>query len=471
MTPTTLGTDGRFAGDRALTGELGSEGLRELACHPFEHGLTKLLHHCMPQPGPVPEFELVRTKYKPGHNLRAYYRGSQTAAGRWLAVTWGVGSAPPTATGPVAPAVEASEAEASRRHLIAPFARLAASDSTLAISLLVSPADPTMTQLVRLQDPSYTDDLLHSLNDPPTRLGAVTGISTVRYRPGQRHVLRVHLSDGRGVGTAYVKIDRNESGERAVRFARVMGPQLAAACPGAALCTPLSYVPGDRASVWAGSPGRLLSQALATEPRAIVLVGLLGRSLRFIHDSGDAAAVPRGPRAEQPPPASLAARAEAASTLRACEHIAALIPGAGAALASLSTQILDRLDQLPGEEPRVTHGDAKCDNVVIDGDTMCLLDLDRVSWGDPAMDLGKLLADLAWWSTRTGRDVRPLTASLVAGYAPCDPARWSRARLLAVLFQLKLTARRTMLHEAGWTSQVRVGMAAAARRSAEAGLR
>lgn len=55
----------------------------------------------------------------------------------------------------------------------------------------------------------------------------VSGVHTVRYRPGQRHALRVDLSDGFRAGTPCGRIDRDKSGARAV---------LDAACPGAGLC-------------------------------------------------------------------------------------------------------------------------------------------------------------------------------------------------------------------------------------------
>ena len=465
MTPGDSSTGGLVT--PALSGGSDPQQLRELARHPLEYGLAGPLRQCLPEAGPLPELELVRTKYKPGRALTAWYRTDHRTAGRWLAVTWTAGSSATAGRDLEASAVETLEGEASSRHLLAPFTRLAADDGT-SVSVLVSPADPKMTQLVRLQDPAYLADLFHALASPPIRLRRVTRISTVRYRPGQRHVLRADLCDGSFGSTAFIKIDRDDSGARAVRFARLMGPRLAAACPGASLCTPLGYAAPDRASIWAGSPGRLLSRALATDAQAPRLVGLLGRALRFLHDSGEAAALPGGSEGGQSFAAGVSAQAEAASTLRACEHIIAMVPGAKARLAAVSREVLDQLSQLSEEEPRVTHGDAKCDNVVTDGQSICLLDLDRVGWGDPATDLGKLLADLRWWSIWTGRDVKPLAASLVAGYGSCDPARWSRARLLEVLFQLKLTARRTPLHEPGWTSRVHRGIAAAAELSAEA---
>jgi Ser/Thr protein kinase RdoA (MazF antagonist) len=162
------------------------------------------------------------------------------------------------------------------------------------------------------------------------------------------------------------------------------------------------------------------------------------------------------------------ARAELASTVRAGEHIAALLPAAGAEYRTLSDEVLDQLDRMPPEAPSMVHGDAKSDNVVAHADRICLLDLDRCGSADPALDLGKLLADLGWWSRELAVDARPLFAALVAGYGACDPARWKRARLLAVLFSLKLAARRHPVHGVGWEVLVRDHLAeASARLTAE----
>lgn len=466
MVAAAAGTAPRGTVGTVGLGVLDAQGLRELACHPLDHGLGELLRQCLPAPASVPEIELLRTKYKPGRALTASYRTDRSTAARWLAVSWALGPKDPSPTG--TPDVAVIEAEARRRGLMAPFSRLAARESTPAVSLLVSPADPTMAHLVRLHDPSYLDDLLHRLaGAPAVRRGRAVGITVVRYRPGQRHVLRVDLDDGSRVGSAFVKTDRDDCGERAVTFARVLGPQLAAACPGASLCSPLGYAASDRASVWDGSPGRSLSQEVATGARSPQVVALFGRALRFLHDSDATAALPPIRPADGDAAAPRGVRAEVASTLRACEHLDALVPGAGAAVAAVAARVLHELAQLPEDEPRITHGDAKCDNVVTDGRGVTVLDLDRVTWGDPAVDLGKLLADLRWWCTRAGRDPASVTDALVAGYGPCHPARWARARLLAVLFQCKLTARRAPLHEAGWVSRVGRGVAAATEQGAK----
>jgi hypothetical protein len=76
----------------ALSGGSDPQQLRELARHPLEHGLAGPLRQCLPEAGPLPELELVRTKYKPGRALTAWYRTDHRMAGRWLAVTWTAGS-------------------------------------------------------------------------------------------------------------------------------------------------------------------------------------------------------------------------------------------------------------------------------------------------------------------------------------------------------------------------------------------
>jgi hypothetical protein len=83
-----------------------------------------------------------------------------------------------------------------------------------------------------------------------------------------------------------------------------------------------------------------------------------------------------------------------------------------------------------------------------------LLDLDRTGLADPAMDLGKLMADLRWWGHHYSLDVAPLVSRFINGYGPCDPARLSRARLIAVLYRLKLAARRIPVHSLDWEAQV-----------------
>ena len=79
-----------------------------------------------------------------------------------------------------------------------------------------------------------------------------------------------------------------------------------------------------------------------------------------------------------------------------------LAPRAGARLDALLVDAVTRLGDLPDEAGHLVHGDYKGDNLLVDGDRLVLLDFDRVSAGDPALDVGKLVADLRWWAQTAG---------------------------------------------------------------------
>ncbi|WP_418606038.1 phosphotransferase family protein [Georgenia sp. SUBG003] len=147
--------------------------------------------------------------------------------------------------------------------------------------------------------------------------------------------------------------------------------------------------------------------------------------------------------------------AEAAATRRATEHVTALRPPTGARLLRLTDHVLAELLDLPAEAGHLLHGDMKCDNVLVDGDRLRIVDLDRVTSGDPALDVGKICADLRWWAMVGTADGDELVAALLAGYGPCDDAgRLARAACYDVLFQLRAAGRRVQLHEPGWAERV-----------------
>jgi Ser/Thr protein kinase RdoA (MazF antagonist) len=101
---------------------------------------------------------------------------------------------------------------------------------------------------------------------------------------------------------------------------------------------------------------------------------------------------------------------------------------------------------------------------MVDGGRVCLIDLDRFGLGEPALDLGKFLADLRWCCRARRLDEAVLTAAFVDGYGGRCPSRWERANLLAVLFSLKLAARRGAVHDPAWASSTTSAIADAAAR-------
>jgi Phosphotransferase enzyme family len=414
--------------EEVLSGRLGVAEVRRVLLEPLRFGLAGLLDGNGDAPGSL---QLLRSKYKPSR-LTGWYVSAPADGGppRHLAVSW------------------------------------SAVDGT---TLRVYPDDPSMPQLARLSHPGHVSALIGGLagvgagaelaeagEDARRRLD----VWPVRYRPGQRHVLRARLGTG-GPGY-YLKTDRDVSGAGAVAAATALGPLLAERCTGVRIAEPVGYSPADRTAVWREAPGRPLWHLLAdgAAPAPAAALARLGRALREVHDSGLRPSSPGEPgrtgRTHRHDPES-----EVAATLRAGEHIAVLLPAVGARYRDLARQAGERLEHLPDEPTTLVHGDAKCDNVLVHGRRLRILDLDRCGRADPALDLGRLLADVRWWCPDDPRAGR-WSAVLGHGYGADVPRRWARARTWAVLFRLRNTARRCAVHDPAWVSAVRTGVAGAA---------
>jgi hypothetical protein len=432
----------------ALRGEGGVGAVRELAVSPLRHGVAALLRQCCTGAGDE-ALTLLRTKYKPGRKLNAYYGLSDSSGTRHICVTWSLKPTDP-------PLVADIEEAAERRGLMAPFQRLAATSEDGCASLLIAPADPAMPELVSLNDHKYLDHLLAGMRGGSSHSTSVREARPVRYRPGQRHVLQVLDRGQRTV--AFVKLDRDDSGERALRTSDIMGAVFADRCPLMRVVRPLGYSHADKASVWSPCAGRTLWQHLAVRASASpALAGLLGQALRVLHDS----AVDEDPRWDGPWAAVPYREGldEVRATARAGEHIDALLPRTALSYRTLLDDVCDRLSRLPQEPPSFVHGDVKGDNLVVEGGQLCLLDLDRCAWGDPALDLGKFLADLRWWCSRSGLDEVAMSTAFAQGYGAQPSLRWARARLLAIVLQLKLASRRFPVHEEAWSALTRGAVA------------
>ena len=129
--------------------------------------------------------------------------------------------------------------------------------------------------LSRLTDPAYLAALLARLDPGQALATARLQVSTIRYRPGQRHVLRVADPDlGRGY---VVKTDRDRSGRQAVSAARGLHPMLATVCPETHVVEPLGYSAMEWAALWRLTGGTPLSEQLVgRSPDAAAYVSLVG---------------------------------------------------------------------------------------------------------------------------------------------------------------------------------------------------
>ena len=435
--------------DEVLSGHLGARAVRGVVLHPVHYGLAPLLDEHLPHlpRGHAWHLRLVRSKYKPGRDLTAYYAvTTQHAPGeRHLAVTWHGNGAE------LAPGAPRSYAP---------------------VTVLAYPSDPTMPALTRLSDGAYLASLAASLGGSP---GASPGgtadaaagplqVRVLRYRPGHRHVL--HARDPAAGPALVVKTERHGSGARAVRIAQLHGPGLARRCPGAGVARPIGVSVTDGASLWHEVAGRPLWRVLAAS--ALHVVARVGGALRVLHDSDqshasanagdDGAGLPRCRDAEE----------HVALTLRAGEPVRALLPAVGRTYDDLAGRLAERLDRMRDGSSALAHGDLKCDHIFVDGNRLRLIDLDRAGCGDPALDLGALMADLRWWYPD---QAGAFALALRAGYGRCEAARWTRAETLATLFQLRFAARRCAVHDPEWEPKVRAGVAAALGSARERGLR
>ncbi|MFP5347494.1 MAG: phosphotransferase [Actinomycetes bacterium] len=397
---------------------------------------------------------LLRTKVKPGRRVTAYYDvGLDSEAPRRVAVRWSADSEPsPSARRPCE-----VEAEARRRALLEPFTRLDHLSANGRMRLLVAPSDPGFPQLPRLYDPTEwatLSDRRHGPGRRRRRPSPAAGVRTVRYRPGQRHVLRVALRDGRDL---YAKVYRDDAGPRSLRAAHVVARALRRSDVPVRVVRPHSYLPKERAVLWEAHPGTQLSTTIGGEPR---LARLAGQGLAALH-LGDVSG------SGLPPAPDLVGEARAVA--RAAEHVRALLPGTGRTLMGLLDAVV-RATQGSTQQLGLVHGDYKCDNLLAGDGSLRVVDLDRVAVGTPAQDVGKMCSDLRWWAAAHAGGVRETRQAddLVEGFLDASRCTGTTAlrRVLAyeVLFLLKAAARRVPVEAPDWAEAVQGWVDVASRR-------
>ena len=410
-TPALTSTSAANEVQDIIAGRVGAGRIRQflLAAAPtlLRHALRDVL--ATPE---TAEFRLVRTRLKPGRKLVAFFDvcGGGSSP-RPIAVTW-------------------------------------STDSPMTV--LVAPNDPTFPQLTRLYDADHMARIIESISGRTT--GKELTVTPIRYRPGQRHMLRI---DGPAASDRlFAKTYRDDTGALAVARARTFQSALSAWGGLARTAHPYGYVASDRMALWADSGGKALSQVIAGAPEAAEVAGA---ALRVLHDS-------RQGHDESQTRGTTDAAMEGRSTARAVEHVEALRPGTGQHLKRLLDVAVGRLTDLPDETAYPLHGDYKCDNILASDDGLSILDFDRATIGDPALDLGKFCADLQWWTAEAGSPADDLVAAFAEGYGDCPPLRWERAGHYDLLFQLRATGRRVALHDERWTERVDACVANAATR-------
>jgi Ser/Thr protein kinase RdoA (MazF antagonist) len=426
-----------------LSGEAGPDGPRA-ALRPgalrsqVRAALTDLLDHPLALAlGPC---RLRRTKYKPGRRLNACFDVVIPGqAQRAVSATWR-----PAGTWPFDPPGQAdAEEDARRRGIAAPFRSLSAVVPADDLRVDVWPLDAAFIGLVRLSDPTYAATVA-SLVAPPA-------VTPVRYRPGERHVLRYDVPESPG-GGLFVKLYRDDRGAQTFRVGTAVAAHLEGRCRGRAP-TPAAYLRDDRAVLVPVAKGLPLSVVLR-QGRSSASTHLrdTGALLRVLHDA----------------PASLMSLVgrrevgdELSATERATTTAQALVPGAATAVGAVVDTTRQLLARLPDEAPAFTHGDFKADNLIASRAGVSVVDLDRCACADPALDLAKFLADLRWWTgDRPPAEVASAQDEFLAGYGAVNGhGRVARARALEPLLIVKQAARRIPVHEPAWAARMSTSLA------------
>jgi aminoglycoside phosphotransferase (APT) family kinase protein len=454
----------------ALSGRAKLEGIRwMLRTGAPRRALRRELEALLPTPDMLGPCHLRYARFAPGAKLRAYYdalvhiEGTEAYRARPVAVTWGSdGDAewhPGTAD------CAGTEAEAVRRGVAAPFRRLAADVSTWGMRVQVSPLDAHFPQLVRWSDPSYVCDVVAGAYaasgvppDPvPARRYAVTSI---RYRPGKRHVLRYDSLDTAQPGTVFAKFYHGEKGERVFRVATQVAEWMAEHGAGVMPVKPLAYVAEDAVVLSPRVGGAPLFTRLHRLDQGVARC--LRRAGAALHALHHLPAVVVGPLQ----------RYDFAAEIREVErdiaHIPARLPSVGNTMRAILDGLQELHERLPQEPPAFTHRDFKCEHLLVAPGRLTLIDFDRCALADPAFDIGKFLADLQWWFEACDRDgLERAQEQFIAGYAPGESAeRLLRAHLYEALELVQMTVLRARLfdqHAAGRTKRL-IGRAQAVMR-------
>ena len=399
-------------------------------------------------------FHLTRAKFKPGRKLSAYFNfPALDVEGRpsqlmHLAVTW-----QPNLDGTNHDdSWDQLEEEARQSGLMPVERELWRELPDRGIKLQLWPFDPKFPQLIRLGNPSHAAGMFISLgiaND----VKKLPVITPIRYRPGERHVLRYEISSPETVSgpgrRLYAKLYSNgQDAARAFGIANRVVDWLDASDSGLQGNRPEAMGLEDGVIFYPHAPGIPLSQQLNRSAQWLAAqMKLIGRALASLHS---------GPETLQSELKQNTLTNEVKVVKRASEHIQVLLPETYDKILEILDKVEERYSNLPQEQPTFTHSDFKADHLLSTPQGLTLIDFDTCKLTDPALDIGKFLADLEWWFTLKGiSGIEEAQAELLKGYSgeKHDHAikeRLARARLFYVLILVKIVLRRVPIYEKEW---------------------
>jgi len=441
-----------------LSGNAGLKGIQAILSgqssrRQIRHEAQKML-----RPGyRLGPFHLTRAKYKPARKLLAYFTfpvlngASQVSEPVHLAVAWQKNL---NGNDSDDHWVQLQE-EANRAGLMPVQCELWREIPEREMELKIWPFDPGFPQLVRLGNPVYAAGLFATLGiaDDPKRMLA---IAPIRYRPGERHVLRYEIaspepSSGHNQ-RLYAKLYSDaQDAAKAFGIANRVMDWLDANPQGFKGVRPRAMSPKDSAIFYPHAPGIPLSRQLERSPRWLAAqLQTIGRGLALLHS---------GPESLQTDLKQNTFSKEAKVVRRASEHIQVLLPETYNKIVEIVEKAEEGYTHLSQEVPTFTHADFKSDHLLTTTEGVTLIDFDTCTLTDPALDLGKFLADLEWWFTvKEISGVEGAQAELLKGYPGVRRSDQKldeclrRAKFFHVLILVKIVARRVPIFRKEWAT-------------------
>jgi hypothetical protein len=234
-------------------------------------------------------------------------------------------------------------------------------------------------------------------------LNARPGAEVVRYRPGRRCTLRDRGAAGE---PCYVKVFPDDRGARVDREAQELWRAVGAGEIDVRVARPRGFDPELRA---------VIQSELRGKPAVALLRGTGGA--RLAERLGRAAA--SIPAARLAPANVLDAAAELARTRTRARELTRLVPSLAAAVDHALTRLAALHARLEPRPLRPIHGSLHPQQWLVDGDRPGLVDFDRLSLGDPELDVATFLAEVDFEDPSVV-PVAAVCAAFVRGYR----SRW-----------------------------------------------
>jgi aminoglycoside phosphotransferase (APT) family kinase protein len=423
--------------ERTLSGQAGQQGVRDLLLGEGATAVRDALQEMVGTDRSLSSLRLGRVHFKAGRNLRAYYEVGIDGVREPVpvAVAWLSDGSAPTAT-----EIASAQTRLTQAGVPTPIDRLWAIDQRSGMLVLAAPLDPAFPGLAMLSDPRRVPEAVGMCAQPAVDGAGQYTIRSLRYRPGQRHVLSYTSRRGPDAFAKLYKPGKAVSVAASVTaFADLLQ---AAELPGLRVVRPGALLADADAILYLRLPGTPLSRWVrAGQHPGQSHLRRAGRLMKAMHSVAP------------PPDSRLRERdldGEVSAVMRACAPMIGLEPKLGAVAKGVVERAQERLAELEPEPNTVVHGDMKADHLLLGSQTIGLLDTDRCALADPALDIGKLLADLRWWSSvAAGAGSDAIEADLLAGYGAEGP-RLARARIYASLLVVKMAARRVSLVSETW---------------------